>query len=90
MITDLNERIKRAVAAFNALSPAEQEAELRAQRESFARSIPKSMADLSDAELKHELWVSRIEAATGWGAGLAASFEFRDLCEKEMKRRDLA
>lgn len=34
---DLNDLLKRAVAAFNALPPEEQEAQLRAQRESWVR-----------------------------------------------------
>lgn len=87
----LSDKIRRAIDDFAALPREEQDAILRAQRESWARSEARPYRNYPDDALiaERRKWDERVESATSWGAGLAAAAEARDDCDRELKLRGI-
>lgn len=83
--------IKKAIDDFAALPRAEQDAVLRAQRESWARSEARPYRSYPDDALiaERRKWDGRVASATSWGAGLGAATEARDDCDREIRLRNI-
>ncbi len=88
---ELDALVEHSRTEFNALPAEEQEAVLRAQRESWARfEVRPYRAYPDDALLaEHRKWDERVANATSWGGALAAAAEARDECAAELRRRGI-